>query len=146
MRDLGPYATGERPGFLDGMAWGQPSACGHWRIEPAGDAVLVTAVPPERPAADHLWQPRVRPKVGVGVPLARVASLVDAITATVPSSPGANSWSKPGLDHTEGFAYVQGPVDALEEVNGWQPMARFVVARHDLFHLGRLLSALVARA
>lgn len=128
------------------MSWGSSPAYGHWRIEPAGDAVLVTAVPPDRPAADHLWQPRVRPKIGVGVPLSRVPSLVDAITATVTSSTGPNSWSKPGIDHTEGFAYVQGPVDALEDVSGWQPMARFVVARHDLFHLGRLLSVLVGRA
>ena len=127
------------------MSWGSLPARGHWRIEPAGDAVLVTAVPPEQPAPGHLWQPRVRPKVGVGVPVSRLPSLVDAITATVPSAAGANPWSKPGIDHTEGFAYVQGPVDALEEVSGWQPMARFVVARHDLFHLGRLLSVLAGR-
>src|SRR5690349_11821918 len=127
------------------MSWGSSPVRGHWRVEQAGDAVLVTALPPDHPAADHLWQPRVSPKVGVGVPLSRVPSLVDAITATVTSSAGANSWSKPGIDHTEGFAYVQGPVDTLEEVSGWQPMARFVVARHDLFHLGRLLSVLAGR-
>lgn len=118
----------------------------HWRIAVTGDAVLVTAVPPEPAAAGHLWQPRVSPKVGVGVPLSRVPSLVDAITATVAAGASANSWSKPGIDHTEGFAYVRGPVDALEDVSGWQPVARFVVARDDLFHLGRLLSVLAGRA
>ena len=125
------------------MSWGSSPVRGHWRIEQTGAAVLVTAVPPDHLAAGHLWQPRVSPKVGVGVPLSGVPSLVDAITATVTSSTGANTWSKPGIDHTEGFAYVQGPVDALEAVSGWRPMAGFVVARHDLFHLGRLLSVLV---
>jgi hypothetical protein len=107
--------------------------------------VIVTAVPPHPVVADHLWQPRVGPKIGIGVPLPRMSSLVDAIAAAVPPSQGANPWSVPGVDHTEGVAYVQGPVGALEEVTGYRPLARFVVTPHDLFCLGQRLAALVGR-
>ncbi len=116
-----------------------------WRIDANGASVIVTATPPHPVVADHLWQPRVSPKIGVGVPLARVPSLVDAIAAAVSPSPGANPWSAPGIDHTEGFAYVQGPVGALEEVTGYRPLPRFVVTPHDLFCLGLRLAALVGR-
>ena len=119
--------------------------CGHWRIDANESSVIVTAVPPDRAVADHLWQPRVSPKVGVGLPLHRVPSLVDLIATAVSSSPGANPWSAPGVDHTERFAYVQGPVGALEEVTGYRPLPRFVVTRHDLFCLGQRLSVLMGR-
>jgi hypothetical protein len=124
------------------MAWRASPVSGHWRIDVDGGIVVVTAVPPGDPVADHLWQPRVCPGVGIGVPLSRVASLVDAIPAVVSSSPGANPWSMPGVDHTEGFAYAQGPVGALDEVTGWRPVPGFVVSRHDLFCLGQRLSVL----
>ena len=127
------------------MSWRTSPLRGHWRLESNGGTVIVTAVPPDPVVAEHLWQPRVSPKVGVGVPLHRVPSLVDVITAAVTSSPGANPWSTPGVDHTEGFAYLQGPVDALEDVTGWRPLPRFVVTRHDLFCLGQRLAVLTGR-
>jgi hypothetical protein len=127
------------------MSWRGSPVCGHWRIDSTGDSVIVTAVPPDPAVAGHLWQPRVSPKVGVGVPLDRVPSLVAAIAAAVSSSSGANPWSPPGVDHTEGFAYLLGPAGALEEVTGWRPTPRFVVTRHDLFCLGQRLSVLIGR-
>ena len=116
-----------------------------WRIDANGAVVIVTAVPPHPVVADHLWQPRVSPKIGLGVPLPRVSSLVAAIAAAVAPSQGANPWSAPGVDHTEGFAYVQGPVGALEEVTGYRPLPRFVVAPHDLYCLGQRLALLSGR-
>lgn len=107
--------------------------------------MVVTAVPPDVEVPDHVWQPRVSPKVGLGVPLSRAHSLVDAIVAAAPAGTGANPWSPPGIDHTEGFAYVQGPVDALVTVTGYHPLPRFVVSRHDLFGLGRRLAVLHGR-
>ncbi|MDQ3786837.1 MAG: hypothetical protein M3422_06285 [Actinomycetota bacterium] len=116
-----------------------------WRIDANGGSVIVTTMPPHPVVADHLWQPRVGPRIGVGVPLPRLSSPVDAIVAAVSPSPGANPWSAPGVNHTEGFAYVRGPVGVLEEVTGYRPLPRFVVAPHDLFYLGLRLAALLGR-
>ncbi|WP_459723204.1 hypothetical protein [Actinophytocola sp. KF-1] len=125
------------------MSWQASPVCGHWRIDATGGTVLITAVPPDHAVADHVWQPRVSPKVGLGVPLAGVPSLVAAIANAAATGPGANPWSPPGIDHTEGFVYVQGPVGALEEFTGYRPLRRFVVTPHDLFGLGQRLSALI---
>lgn len=118
---------------------------GHWRLEPDQGAVVVTAVAPTPPAPAYLWQPRVSPKVGLGLPLDRVPSLVHAIAGLTRSSQGENPWSAPGIDHTEGFVYLHGPVGALVPVTGYQPLERFVVAMDDLFGLGRRLAVLNGR-
>jgi hypothetical protein len=116
------------------------SAPGHWDLEAADDDVIVTALAPVPSAPGHLWQPRVSPKVGLGVPLARIPSLLAAIAEGVPAAAGHNPWSAPGTDHTEGFAYVLGPVRALEQFTGYRPLPRFVVTRGDLFRLGLRLA------
>lgn len=115
---------------------------GHWRIDPDGGGVLVTAIAPVPHTAAHLWQPRVSPKVGLGLPLDRIFSLVDEIAAAVCSSAAPNVWSAPGVDHTEGFVYVQGPVGSLVPAVGYQPLPQFVLTRDDLFGLGRRLTVL----
>jgi hypothetical protein len=141
--DLRPYAACLAAAFVSGMPWRAVS--GLWDLEAAGDDVLVTALAPVPPAPGYLWQPRVSPKVGLGVPLARIPSLLVAIAEEVPAAEGPTPWSAPGVDHTEGFAYVLGPVGALEQFTGYRPLPRFVVTRNDLFRLGQRLAVVPAQ-
>lgn len=108
-----------------------------WSVTLSGDHADIEALPAAADEPDSAWQPRAGNGAGVGIPLARLGSLVDALQATL-ADPVAReivaahgteqpAWSRPGIDRTERVVYLHGPVAIAETRPGYHLAPRFQV-------------------
>jgi len=107
-----------------------------WSITLSGDHADIHALPGDATGPDPLW-PRVGHGAGVGIALARLDSLIDALHATLADpvarevmaahGPEQPAWSRPGIDRTERVVYLHGPATIADTSPGYHLTARFQV-------------------
>jgi hypothetical protein len=114
-----------------------------WQITLAESSALFEAMPPMREGgADGTWQLRVNTGVGWGIPLTRVASLVEAIGEVLDQPEvrrwlatrtyDGTGWWHPGIDRTERVLYLRGPVVARDDSQGYHLATQVEIAFQDL--------------
>jgi len=127
-----------------------------WQIKLAESSALFEALPPmQEGRADTAWQLRVNTGVGWGIPLARVASLGEAIGEALDQpvvrrwlaaqSRGGAGWGHLGVGRTERVLYVRGPEVARDDEEGSQLATGVEIAFQDLPMLRSKLVGATAR-
>ena len=118
---------------VDAMADTRRNA--EWSITVADGMATIEALEPSGAEPDLLWQPRAGNRSGVGIPLARLGSLIDVLDKAL-AAPGLRTptpegdrhpWSRPGMDRTERVVYLRGPVICAETGDGYALTTTFRV-------------------
>jgi hypothetical protein len=126
-----------------------------WSITLLGDHADIRALPTATGEPDGAWQPRAAHGDGIGIPLVRLRSLIDAVQATL-ADPTARelialhgeqpAWSRPGIDRTERVVYLHGPVSVPEDRSGYDLTSRFRVPIQTLRQLCTRLRGAAAQS
>ncbi|MFC0434569.1 hypothetical protein [Kutzneria buriramensis] len=126
-----------------------------WSITLVGDHADIHALPTATGESDGAWQPRAGHGDGIGIPLVRLGSLIDAVQATL-ADPTAReliarhgeqpAWSRPGIDRTERVVYLHGPVSVPDAGSGYGLTSRFQVPVQTLRQLCTRLRGAAAQS